>query len=93
MFASPVRINSVTGIYTFYLHSLMRRDTTHLCIVNAGHRPAKVIKDTVIATFASVTTNRAYAYFNFNVTYMSKSISKGVALDYDCFNAIELFTE
>ena len=77
MFASPARINSVTGIYASCLHSLMRRDTTHLCIVNAGHRPAKIVKDTVIATYALVTTNTAYAYLN--VTDRSASNSRGVA--------------
>ena len=56
----------------------MQRDTTHLCIVNAGHRPAKIVKDTVIAIYAPVTTNTAYAYLN--VTDMSIPNSKGVAL-------------
>lgn len=53
MFASPVRmINNATGMYTSSFYSLMQRDTSHLYIVNAGHRPAKIVKDTIIMTYA-----------------------------------------
>ena len=76
MFASPVRINNVIGIYASCLHSLMQRDTTHLCIVNAGRRSAKIVKDTVIAIYAPVTTNMAYAFLN--ITDMSLPNSKKV---------------
>jgi hypothetical protein len=51
MFVSPVRmINNATGMYASCFYSLMQRDTSHLCIVNAGHRPTKIVKDTVIAS-------------------------------------------
>ena len=56
----------------------MQCDTSHLCIVNAGHRPAKIVKDTVIVIYAPVITNMVYAYLN--VTDMSISNSKGVIL-------------
>ena len=55
----------------------MRRDMTHLCMVNAGHRPAKAIQDIVIVIYAPVMINMIYAYLN--VIDTSASISKRMA--------------
>ena len=81
IFTSPVRIiNHDTGMYTSFFYSLIRRDTTHLCLINVELRPAKVVKDTIIAMYAPMASNTAYAYFN--VSDM-KSISKGMTTDHD----------
>ena len=85
IFASPVRINHITRIYASCLHSLMQPDMTYLCMVNTGHRHAKVIKDTIIAIYAPVTINMVYIYLN--VINTSISISKGMV---DSFNLVEL---
>lgn len=54
----------VMGMYMSCFYSLMQCDTSHLYIVNVGHRLAKIVKDTVIVIYALVIMNMVYVYLN-----------------------------
>lgn len=88
MFASPVWINSVTGIHTSCLYSLMQCNMAYLCLLYVGHRSTKAVKASIIAIYTPVTTNMAYVYLN--VADRSTSIFKGVALDHGPYSLAEL---